>query len=310
MSSDDTGSGEVPMPDTTPPNTPTELARRVASTADMCNLPPLLPPGYTHIEKLGEGSQGKVHLATNSQGERVAIKIVDRDDGRAEQEKNRLNSLRHEHLVEFRDWIPATSGNPFCYLVMQYIEGEPLHRRTLTALERGIVFVQLAEALAYLHSQKITHRDVKPSNIIVCAAGEAVRAYLVDLGVAKNHAATTGHTRTLEFVGTRSYSAPEQLRMARTAEHAADVFSLGICLYESIAEELPYATAHSELSRQIRQIECVRPKRIQVPGLPRQVDTVTRAMLHPLQKHRPESAALPALLIHAPVDCVCFLGRR
>lgn len=305
--------GEGSEPGSLPPTTPTEIGRRVATVSERCGLPPPLPPGYRHVRRLGGGSQGTVHLATDPQGEPVAIKIVDREDSRAAQEKDRLQSLRHDHLVGFRDWIPPTAGNPHCFLVMEYIEGKPLHNLTLTTEETGLVFGQLAEALACLHQNGITHRDVKPANILVCGAGTRIKAYLVDLGVAKNHGSTAGQTRTLEFVGTPSHCAPEQLRDAKRAGAAADVFSLGVCLYQSIAKVLPYAPDRPDsnpdsaaghdlamvLSKQASQIECVRPRRIRAGGIPRSVDMLTRTMLHRVAERRPTSAQLPALLSRA-----------
>ncbi|HLK64506.1 MAG TPA: protein kinase [Bryobacteraceae bacterium] len=184
----------------------------------------------------GSGGMGTVYQGLDTRLNRpVAIKVSDsRFTARLEREARAVAALNHPHICTLYDVGPN-------YLVMEYLEGEPLHGPLPIgqALQLGI---QIADALAAAHSNGIIHRDLKPGNVLVTKSG----AKVLDFGLAKTAEppASQDQTRTVELqpemqtevgmvVGTTAYMSPEQAA-AKPLDARTDIFSFGAVLYEVV----------------------------------------------------------------------------
>jgi serine/threonine-protein kinase len=206
---------------------------------------------YRLIRELGTGGMGAVWLAERTDGllnRPVALKLPHRAWGsallseRMAREREILAALNHSNIATLYDAGVADDGQPF--LALEYVAGEPIdvycETRRLPLRARLKLFLQVADAVAHAHTKLIVHRDLKPSNILVTAAGQ-VR--LLDFGIAKllEEAAPTGTSLT-ELSGqalTPEYAAPEQI-IGAPITVAADVYSLGVVLYELLTSTRPY----------------------------------------------------------------------
>lgn len=213
---------------------------------------------YTVERLLGRGGMGSVWLARRSDGKfegHAAIKLLERrglrrDADQIRHEASLLARLSHPHIARLFDAGVRESGQP--YLVLEYVEGEPIDRycnsHALPLPARLRLFLGVLDAVAHAHAQLIVHRDLKPSNVLVTAAGTVK---LLDFGVASLQAgqpsADAGGPQAL----TPGYAAPEQLR-GEPVSAANDVYALGVLLHVLVTGAHPYAssgTTHTELVR-------------------------------------------------------------
>ena len=203
---------------------------------------------YIIKELLGEGGMGLVYLAERKDlANRVAIKIL-RDawlsPARRERfasEQRMLAQLVHPSVARLYDADTLPDGTP--WFVMEYVEGLPITlycQKHKCSIDRRLqLFRQVCEAVQYAHAHAVIHRDLKPSNILVKADG-SVR--LLDFGIAKQLEsldAPVDQTRTVLRMMTPAYAAPEQAR-GDSVGVQTDVYSLGVILYELLAERLPF----------------------------------------------------------------------
>lgn len=183
-------------------------------------------------------------------GEIGALKVLVRELAadpafveRFEREARTLARLDHPGIVRLRSW-GQTGG--FCHLLMEHVEGANL-REALRAgrfsPEQALALVgPLCDALQYAHSQGVLHRDIKPENILLDADG---RAKIADFGIAKilespgSALEAYSLTQTGARIGTPHYMAPEQVEKPEAVDHRADIYSLGVVLYELLTGELP-----------------------------------------------------------------------
>ncbi len=211
---------------------------------------PVLGAGWRIVELLGRGGMGEVWLAERCQGDvtqRVAVKLLKRgmdSDGvlrRFLQERRILAKLDHPAIAGLRDAGIAEDGRPF--LAMDYIQGEPLiayaRRHNLSLAQRLELLSAVARAVDHAHRQLIVHRDLKPSNVLVDDRGQP---HLLDFGIAKVLADDPDEI-TLTITGVRvlspAYAAPEQVR-GEDVGVAADVFGLGVLMYQLLVGRLPH----------------------------------------------------------------------
>lgn len=204
------------------------------------------------LEQLGEGGMGAVYLAERSDGEyeaRAAIKLVRggvpdaRLTERFRAERQILAGLSHPGVAKLLDGGTTEDGTP--YLVMELVEGLPVtewcDEAGLGIDERLELFVEICDAVAHAHASLVAHRDLKPSNILVTEDGEPK---LLDFGIAKlmedMDESGEGLTRTYGVM-TPAYASPEQIAGGR-AGVAADVYSLGVLLFELLSGRLPIET--------------------------------------------------------------------
>jgi serine/threonine protein kinase len=203
----------------------------------------LLDDRYRLGSRLGGGAVADVYRAVDERLQRpVAIKVFRGDAAeqlhRHEAEMRTLAALDHPSLVTVFDaGTDDSNGQP--YLVMQLVEGPTLG----TELRSGALpedrtaryGAELAEALAYVHERGLVHRDVKPANVLISEDG---RVHLADFGIAR--IVDSAHeTKTGDVLGTPAYFAPEQVA-GETVGPAADVYALGVVLYECLTGRRPF----------------------------------------------------------------------
>jgi len=202
---------------------------------------------YELLSELGQGAMGVVYRARDPVLERiVAIKTINltlpKDElpeyeGRFYQEARAAGGLNHPNIVTIYD---IGKSDKVAYMAMEMLEGEELrsilaHREPLPlplALDIGI---QVAEALAYAHERQVVHRDIKPANIMIVRDG---LVKITDFGIARMR---TNEVKTMTgmILGSPKYMAPEQVAGKRV-DHRADIFSLGVVLYEMLTGEAPF----------------------------------------------------------------------
>ena len=252
---------------------------------------------YRLVREIGRGGMGSVWLAERVDGliERpVALKlphIVSSSSELAERmarERAILAALNHPHIARLYDAGLTDEGQP--YLALEYVEGRPLdaHCKLLDLRSRLRLFLQVANAVAYAHGKLIIHRDLKPANILVTADGY-VR--LLDFGIAKLLNETARDNAQTEF-GTRAltpdYASPEQIR-GEPLTVAADVYALGVLLYQLLTDRLPYPrSSRPELEQAILNVEPQRPSEVgSAAGVLRgDLDTITLKALKKLPEER------------------------
>ncbi len=188
-------------------------------------------------------------------GTRVAIKFIDAEHANSVEARSRFENearaaaaLRSKYVVEVYDHGVTADGRPF--IVMEYLEGEPLDRRLervgrLPAKQVALILQQVCRALAKAHAARIVHRDLKPENIFLVWDDEDGTdvAKVVDFGIAKFTDGSLGPssaTRTGSVLGTPYYMSPEQARGLRSVDQRTDIWSLGVIAYRAIVGELPF----------------------------------------------------------------------
>jgi WD40 repeat protein len=206
---------------------------------------------YRVLSLIGHGGMGSVWLAERIDGlfvRKVALKLVNAalmgpvTKERLGREREILASLDHPNIAKLFDAGFAEDGQP--YLALEYVAGVPLttycDERCLSVAERLELFRQVFSAVQYAHAHLVVHRDLKPANILVTDEGQ-VR--LLDFGIAKLLAAGETPETELTRIGGRAmtpaYAAPEQICGASITT-AADVYALGVMLYEVLTGGRPY----------------------------------------------------------------------
>jgi eukaryotic-like serine/threonine-protein kinase len=202
---------------------------------------------------IGQGGMGTVYLAVRADGAyeaRAAVKLVRGGvpspalAERFRAERQILAGLSHPGVAKLLDGGSTDDGTP--YLVMEFIDGEPVttwcESNALGIEERLRIFLKVCDAVEYAHRELIAHRDLKPSNILVTSGGEPK---LLDFGIAKlidTIGEGTERVTQSREVMTPAYASPEQVAGER-ASASADLYSLGVLLYELLTGRLPLETA-------------------------------------------------------------------
>ena len=210
---------------------------------------------YEFLDILGRGGMGAGYKANQKSLDRlVAIKILpsglaDEEDGedefkfaeRFQREARAMAKLSHPNIVGVF-YFGETQDGQF-YIVMEYVEGSDLHAliRTgeLTAVHVSGWMSQVCDALQYANEKGIVHRDIKPANIMITLEGQVKVA---DFGLAKLTGADeveTKLTMTNMAMGTPDYVAPEALESGMEVDHRADLYAVGVMLYEMLTGKVP-----------------------------------------------------------------------
>lgn len=211
-------------------------------------LTALLPGGNYHVESfLGQGGMGAVYKGTQVRLKRpVAIKIMRRDFGkdhdfeaRFEREAQAMAKLNHPNIVSVIDFGEA--GPDYLYIVMELIDGadmmDVIRTGRMTQEMALTLLPQICDALQFAHDHGIIHRDIKPSNIMLTRDG---RIKMADFGLAKRFDTESSfRTQTGTGMGTPDYAAPEQFDVNAPIDHRADIYALGVMIYEMITGQLP-----------------------------------------------------------------------
>jgi serine/threonine protein kinase len=239
--------------------------------------------------RIGSGGFGTVYEAWDGRLERpVAVKAIESRDApgsdRVLREAQAAARLNHPGIVTLYE-MGEEDGNAL--LVTELVDGSTLAELncdgTLSDRELGEIGADLCEALDHAHTRAVVHRDIKPQNVLVTEEGEP-HAKLMDFGVARLTDAAA-LTAPGDVVGTLAYMAPEQAE-GRTAGPEADVYALGLMLYESWSGEHP--TRRSTPAATARAIGArMRPLRRLRPDLPRELCETVDACLHTHPDRRP-----------------------
>ena len=227
---------------------------------------------YRIERRVGQGGIGSVYLATRDDAFRkqVAVKVIRRGMATAEVlarfrgERQILASIEHPHIARLIDGGATSDGRP--YLVMEYIEGQPIDRycdrRRLGIRARLELFLGVCEAVEVAHRNLVVHRDLKPGNLLVTDDGTPK---LLDFGIAKIldpdlvdglTLATRAGTRLL----TPEFASPEQLTGERVTT-ASDLWSLGALLYLLLAGRTPFELGGGSLAELARRVDEGEPQR-------------------------------------------------
>jgi tRNA A-37 threonylcarbamoyl transferase component Bud32 len=206
------------------------------------------------LSRLGSGGMGSVYLAENPAiGKRVALKVIHPDLARHGEvvqrfmnEARAVNRIGNEHIVEVHDHGKTPSGEYFFF--MEYIPGRTLNdviaEQGALPVPRALhVSAQLADALAAAHAVSIIHRDLKPDNVMLTTRlGDPDFVKVLDFGLAKMMAESTDTNLTAQGVvlGTPHYMAPEVCESRKAIDHRADIYSLGVLMFQMMTGRLPF----------------------------------------------------------------------
>ncbi len=234
---------------------------------------------YRILKQVGSGGMGEVYLAEQTEPIRrkVALKIIrqgmDSRDvvARFEAERQALAVMNHPHIARVFDAGTTPQGQP--YFVMEYVDGLPItefcDKNRLGLRERLELFIGVCEGVQHAHQKAIIHRDLKPSNILV-TAGSPPLPKIIDFGIAKATAQPLTEQTMLtalgQIIGTPDYMSPEQAELTTDdIDTRADIYSLGVVLYELLVGARPFDPAEFRkagfegMLRQIREVEPPRP---------------------------------------------------
>jgi predicted Ser/Thr protein kinase len=206
-------------------------------------------PGLQILELIGRGGMGAVYKARQTALDRtVAVKVLRADlsehareafGARFSREARTLAQLTHQHIVSVYDF---GQQDDLYYLVMELVDGVNL-RQTIEAggvepREALAIIPAICQALQYAHDNGVVHRDIKPENVLVDRQGVVK---IADFGLAKLVGSATEPrlTGAEQVMGTPHYMAPEQIERPSQVDHRADIYALGVVLYEMLTGELP-----------------------------------------------------------------------
>ena len=279
---------------------------------------PLLRPGGKFgdlivVEELGAGGMGSAYRVRDPEtGYDLVAKVMHPAIGSRDFERRFIREaevamrIEHPNLVKVYD-VGRDPDTGLAYMIMEYESGGSLHDRIVGKLLAGehfsvkealAVVRKIAGALEAVSEAGVVHRDVKPDNILFSAEGEPV---LADLGVAKvENEMSTVLTMSNVIVGTPAYMAPEHLLDSHNADCRADIYSLGIVLWEMLAGERPNADAsQSEIMARAVRGERIPDIRTMRPKTPRYVVELLQRMCDPKPERR----------FSTPIEIVQFLDN-
>jgi tRNA A-37 threonylcarbamoyl transferase component Bud32 len=205
---------------------------------------------YEIVDEIGKGAMGVVYLARDPLiGRLVALKTfrisysvkdaeLEQFRARFIREAQSAGILSHPNIVTIHD-VVERGEEGLAFIAMEYVRGTNLkallqapQRQTLTFASE--ILTQIADGLDYAHSCKVIHRDIKPANILINTEN---RAKITDFGIARLD--TSNLTQEGQLLGTPNYMSPEQI-LGRDVDHRADIFSLGVVLYEMVTRHKPF----------------------------------------------------------------------
>ncbi len=256
---------------------------------------------------LGRGGMGAVYLAHRADGQfeqKVAIKLIDLPlatavfQNRFRRERQILAGLQHPYIARLLDGGVTSAGD--LYLVMEYVDGVPIHRyceeKNLNVSQRLELFLRVCEAVQFAHQNFVVHRDLKPDNIMVAEDGTP---RLLDFGTAKllspsESVPGSDLTREGYQTFTPQYASPEQV-LGNRITTASDTYSLGVLLYLLLTGTRPYELTELTTGEMLRVI-CEEPPRkpSQADGSGKRLDADLEAILDKALRKEPRERYLTA----------------
>jgi serine/threonine protein kinase len=207
---------------------------------------------YSIQRELGKGGMATVYLAHDNKFDtNVAVKVLNKEFTNNENIRKRflaeaknMFKMSHPNIIKVSDLIDEGDTVAF---VMEYIEGETLkeyidRKGKLSDAEIKNLFIQMLDAVGYVHEQNLVHRDIKPSNFMLDKKG---RIKLMDFGIAKTtdtSSAEYTQTGTGVQMGTPMYMSPEQITETESVTQQSDIYSLGVVLWQMVTKQKPYDT--------------------------------------------------------------------
>jgi serine/threonine protein kinase len=238
--------------------------------------------GYIVGARIGVGGMGRVYQGYDAETQKpVAIKVMQPEFAEDEhfrarfwREAELLITLRHPHIVpvySYGQW----SG--FLYIVMQLVKGPSLERildhHRFSPLTAWQIMRPVTEALGFGHAHQVLHRDLKTANILIEPRGEGNHLFLSDFGLGKRPGLDTTLTASGVSVGTPEYMAPE-VAMGTPADHRADLYSVGVILYELLLGRLPFQGKNAQMTALAHVDEPVPRPRMLHPHFPRRLEAL------------------------------------
>ncbi len=206
---------------------------------------------YEVVAFLGQGGMGTVYRGVQPQiGKQVAIKVLSAHvaenleaGARFLREAQLVNRIGHPGLVDIFSFGQLPDGRH--YLIMELLSGESmtarLSRESFSFPEVLDLFGQILGALQAAHEHGVVHRDLKPDNIYVTSGSQGQKTVkILDFGLAKDLDSENGMTQTGIALGTPRYMAPEQSRGGKYVDHRADLYAVGLMLYEALTGRFPF----------------------------------------------------------------------
>ncbi len=209
---------------------------------------------YRLEEEIGRGSMGTVYRAVHvTLGQRVAIKLISSEHSQSVEARKRFSveakaaaKLRSRHVVQVIDDGETPEGNP--YIVLEYLDGETLEQRLerehdVPLVDAVRIVTHVGRALARAHAHGIVHRDLKPANVFLVRSDDDEVGWIakvLDFGIAKLEQGEKGTTQAGTVLGTPLFMSPEQVRGASSVDHRADLYSLGMCLFQMLTGDYAF----------------------------------------------------------------------
>jgi eukaryotic-like serine/threonine-protein kinase len=269
---------------------------------------------YRLLRPLGKGSMGEVWAARHAEMDRdIAIKLIFKDTpdspdfaARLKREAQACGKLQHPNIVRVYDIGETETGEPF--LVMEMLEGETLKarissRQRLPTAEALGIALEVARALRAAHGAGVVHRDLKPENVYLHRGAEAEEVKVLDFGVSKILSlGNMAFTVSGALVGSPAYMSPEQARALKDVDGRADLWSLGVVLFEMLSGYRPF-TSQSTMGVITEILSGPIPTLASaLPDVdPRLDDVVNRCIQRDVDRRMPSAAALIDVLrpLHA-----------
>lgn len=261
---------------------------------------PVVIGRYQLQQRVGEGAFGYVYRATDPKLDRdVALKLprmqqflVPEESERFLRESRNAAQLDHPGIVRIHD---AGKHNETPFIVSEFVDGRTLHDRLKDqefSFNAAATFAQhMAEAIAHAHERGVIHRDLKPANVmtVVNDAGEVIPR-IMDFGLARRSLVDTSLTMDGHAVGTPAYMSPEQARGDNAeVDERADVYSLGVILFQLLCGELPFRGNAQKLIQQVINDDPPSPSRFK-SRIPRDLETICLKCLNRDPRKRYQSA--------------------
>ena len=257
--------------------------------------PPRQIDRYELLAELGEGGFGTVFLAEQREPvhRKVALKLLRKGMDSAQivarfaAERQALALMDHPHIATVFDGGATADGRP--YFVMEYVDGLPIteycDRHALGTDARLLLFTKVCAAINHAHQKGVIHRDLKPSNVLVAERDGVPVPKVIDFGIAKATSvdpSAVALTEQLQLVGTLEYMAPEQAEPGgRGVDVRADVYSLGVLLYELLTGTTPIERSALQRAGYLEVMRALREQEPEKPStrITRAVDLAATARL-------------------------------